>query len=268
MDRLLVSGPARPVRTALIALVATTALGLSAPAWTQQPKEPAPKAAPAQPKAGQPKAPTAQPKAAPAPPAAAAPPAPPQSAFVPADQLPKLSYTQWTKFCMKPPEADANAKQVCFTGTDGQLENGRAFVSAVLIEPEGDTRKILKIMLPHGLQIPPGTRVSVDQGQPMTAPYAICFANGCFADYEATADLVARMKQGQTLVLQGLAPNNQVLSIPVPLGEFAKGYDGPPVDPKVIEEQQKKTQEKLQEELERRAKELQKGAPPAPGKAQ
>ena len=267
MDRLLASRATRPVRTMLTVLVATTVLAeLGASALAQQPKEPAPKA-PAQPKA--------QPKAAPkaAPPAAVAPPpaaAPAQPAFIPDDQLPKLNYTQWTKYCIKPPDAETNpaAKQVCFTGTDGQLENGRSFVSAVLIEPEGQPRKILKIMLPHGLQIPPGTRVSVDQGQPMTAPYAICFANGCFADYEATADLVARMKQGQSLVLQGLAQNNQILSIAVPLAEFAKNYDGPPVDPKAAEDQQKKAQDKLQEELERRAKELSKGNAPAPGKAQ
>ena len=263
MDRLLASGPARPLRAALTVLVAATMLaGLGAPMWAQQPKEPAK----AQPKA--------QPKAAPkAPPAAAGPPpaAPaPQAAFIPADQLPKVTYTPWTKYCMKPPDADSNpaARQVCFTGTQGRLEDGRSFVSAVIIEPEGEPRKILKIMLPHGLQIPPGTRVSVDQGQPMTAPYAICFPDGCFADYEATTDLVARMKQGQSLMLQGLAANHQVLSVPVPLVDFAKGYDGPPVDPKAAEEQQKKAQEKLQEELEKRAKELSKGNPPAPGKAQ
>jgi invasion protein IalB len=263
---LLSSGRARPLPAALTILVATAVLaGLSVPMGAQQPKEPTPKAPPAQPKAGQPKSPTAQPKAAPTPPPAVA---PPQSGFVPAEQLPKLNYTPWTKYCMKPPGADANARQVCFTGTDAQLENGRAFVSAVIIEPEGEPRKILKVMLPHGLQIPPGTRVSVDQGQPMTAPYAICFANGCFADYEATADLVSRMKQGQILVIQGLTPTQQVLSISIPLTDFAKGYDGPPVDTQAIEEQQKKAQEKLQEELERRAKELSKGASPPPDKAQ
>lgn len=262
MDRLPVLRSARPLRTMLTVLVATALAGFGVSALAQQTKD-------------TPKAPAkgAQPKAAPkaAPPAAAAPPpGAPQAAFIPADQLPKVSYTPWTKYCMKPPDAESNpaAKQVCFTGTQGRLEDGRSFVSAVIIEPEGESRKILKIMLPHGLQIPPGTRVSVDQGQPMTAPYAICFPDGCFADYEATADLVTRMKQGQNLMLQGLAANNQVLSVPVPLVEFAKGYDGPPVDPKAAEEQQKKAQEKLQEELEKRAKELSKGAPPAPSKAQ
>ncbi|HMI11767.1 MAG TPA: invasion associated locus B family protein, partial [Bradyrhizobium sp.] len=44
------------------------------------------------------------------------------------------------------------------------------------------------------------------------------------------------------------------LTLPLPLGEFAKAYDGPPTDPKVFEE----TQKKLQEELQKRAEEARK----------
>ncbi len=40
----------------------------------------------------------------------------------------------------------------------------------------------------------------------------------------------------------------------MPLADFAKAYDGPPTDPKVFEEQQKK----LQDELQRRADEARK----------
>ena len=40
----------------------------------------------------------------------------------------------------------------------------------------------------------------------------------------------------------------------MPLNDFAKAYEGPPTDPKVFEEQQKK----LQEELQRRADEARK----------
>ena len=48
--------------------------------------------------------------------------------------------------------------------------------------------------------------------------------------------------------------NNQPLTLPLPLNDFAKAYDGPPTDPKVFEEQQKK----LQEELQKRADEARK----------
>ena len=96
----------------------------------------------------------------------------------------QLIYSPWTKFCLKGQEA--NAKQVCFTGKDARIESGMPVVAAVLIEPEGEPKKILRVTLPLGMQLVHGTRVIIDQNQPMTAPYVICFTNGCMADYEAT----------------------------------------------------------------------------------
>jgi len=109
-----------------------------------------------------------------------------------------------------------------------------------------------------------GTRVIIDQGQPATGPYVICFTNGCMADYEVNPDLIAKLKKGQQLVVQAINSGNQPHSLTMPLNDFQKAYEGPPTDPKVFEEQQKK----LQDELQRRAKELQKGAPPAAEKPQ
>ena len=75
---------------------------------------------------------------------------------------------------------------MCFTGKDGRVETGQPVVAAVLIEPEGEPRKILRITLPLGMSLQQGTRAIIDQGQPMTAPYVICFINGCMADYEVS----------------------------------------------------------------------------------
>jgi predicted transcriptional regulator len=59
------------------------------------------------------------------------------------------------------------------------------------------------------------------------------------------------MKKGQGLLVQGINYNGGAISIPVALTEFAKVYDGPPTDPKILEERQKK----LEEDLQRRANE-------------
>jgi invasion protein IalB len=167
-------------------------------------------------------------------------------------EAPQLIFSPWTKFCLKGQEA--NAKQVCFTGKDGRVESGQPVVAAVLIEPEGEPRKILRVTLPLGMSLQPGTRVIIDQGQPMTGPYVICFNNGCMADYEASDALILIMKKGQGLVVQGINGAGQPISLVLPLNDFARAYDGPPTDPKVFEEQQKK----LQEELQRRAEEARK----------
>src|SRR5207248_4243924 len=72
------------------------------------------------------------------------------------------------------------------------------------------------------------------------------FANGCMSDYDVTPDLIATMKKGQNLVVQAINSNGAPLTLPLPLAEFAKAYEGPPTDPKVFDETQKKLQEELQ----------------------
>jgi hypothetical protein len=117
------------------------------------------------------------------------------------------------------------------------------------------------------MSIQPGTRVIVDNGQPMTGPYVICFNNGCMADYEASGELIGKLKKGQGLVIQGINGAGQAISLVVPLGDFAKAYDGPPTDPKKFEEQQKQLQDELQKRAEEARKKLesqQQAAPTAP----
>jgi invasion protein IalB len=242
---------------ALLVATALTATLLVPDAYAQTPA-PAPGAPPAAPKAKA--APKAAPKApaAPAPSAQQAPPAAgaPAAGGQPADQQVQLIYAPWTKFCLK--GQDAGAKQVCFTGKDGRIESGQPVIAAVIIEPEGEPKKILRVTLPLGMQLVHGTRVIVDANAPMQSPYVICFANGCMSDYEVTAELLANLKKGQNLVVQAINSNGAPLTLPLPLQEtgssFAKAYDGPPTDPKVFEE----TQKKLQEELQKRAEEARK----------
>ena len=245
MDVRIVSGPARPSARALALALTTTlaAVALGTAAFAQTP--PAPKA-PAKPPAAAPKA---APQAAPQKPAA--PEAQPPAAEA---QQPQLIYSPWTKFCLKGQET--NAQQVCFTGKDGRIESGMPVIAAVLIEPEGDSKKVLRVTLPLGMQLPQGTRVIVDQGQPMNAPYIICFTNGCMADYEASAELIGKLKKGQGLVVQGINSQGQPISLVLPLTDFSKAYDGPPTGPKVFEEQQKKLQDDLQKRAEEARKKL------------
>jgi invasion protein IalB len=167
----------------------------------------------------------------------------------------QLIYAPWTKFCLKGQEA--GAKQVCFTGKDGRIESGQPVIAAVIIEPEGEPKKLLRVTLPLGMQLVHGTRIIVDSNAPLQGPYVICFQNGCMSDYEATPELIASLKKGQNLVVQAINSNGAPLTLPLPLaGEFAKAYDGPPTDPKQFEENQKKLQEELQKKAEEQRKKL------------
>lgn len=234
------------VLTSLIAIaMGSTAFAQAPPAQPKPPAQRPPAAAPAPKGAVQPK-----------------PAAPAESQAPPAEaQVPKLIYSPWTKFCLKGQEA--NAQLVCFTGKDGRVESGMPVVSAVLIEPENDARKILRVTLPLGMLLPRGTRAIIDQDPPMTAPFFICFINGCMADYDATAELIGKMKKGQGLAVQARNSDDQVITLVLPLADFGKAYDGPATDPKVFEEQQKKLQDDLQKRAEEARKKLETPQPPA-----
>jgi invasion protein IalB len=236
-------------RGQVVALLAASVLSATLIASGAQAQQPAPAAPKAPPKAA-PKGPAGAP-AAQAPPAAGA----PAGAPPPQEQQVQLIYAPWTKFCLKGQEA--GAKQVCFTGKDGRIESGQPVIAAVIIEPEGEPKKLLRVTLPLGMQLVHGTRIIVDSNAPQQSPYVICFQNGCMSDYEATPELIASLKKGQNLVVQAINSNGAPLTLPLPLaGEFAKAYDGPPTDPKVFEENQKKLQEELQKRAEEQRKKL------------
>ncbi|HVV79555.1 MAG TPA: invasion associated locus B family protein [Pseudolabrys sp.] len=232
---------ARPWGRALAASL--TAAALTAVAWT--------------PVAAQPKKPAAKPAAPAAQPAQPAPQTPPGQGQ--AEQ--QLMYSPWMKVCGKGP--DTGNKQVCVVTKDGRLENGMPVAIVQLFEPEGEP-KVLRITVPLGMQLQHGTRLIIDQDTPATAPYFMCFPNGCMADYDATADMVAKMKKGKMITVQAINMQGQAISLPLPLNDFAKAYDGPPTDPKVFEEQQRKLQEELQKKAEEARKKLEAQQPAAP----
>ena len=230
----------------VFALLAATLLSAGLIASGAQAQQPAPKAKS-----------KAAPKAQHTPPAAAGAPA---AAAQPPEQQVQLIYAPWTKFCLK--GQDAGAKQVCFTGKDGRIESGQPVIAAVIIEPEGEPKKILRVTLPLGMQLVHGTRIIIDSNPPQQSPYVICFQNGCMSDYEATPELIANLKKGKNLVVQAINSNGAPLTLPLPLaGEFAKAYDGPPTDPKVFEQNQKKLQEELQKRAEEARKKLEAAQP-------
>lgn len=248
------SGPARSAPMALFAAIG--AVALVAPALAQAP---APR--PAQPAAKQqPKQPAPQPQAQPAPQQGQAAPQAPQQQGQ--DQQMPVVYSPWTKFCGK--DQAPEAKEVCLTVKEARLETGQFIAGAAVIEQKGETKKVLRITLPLGMQLPQGTRMILDKEQPVMGRYVVCLPNGCMADFEVDGDFVGKLKKGQVLLLQGINLPGQAASYPLPLNDFAKANDGPPTDPKVFEEQQKKLQEELQRRAEDARKRLQSGQQPAP----
>jgi invasion protein IalB len=182
-----------------------------------------------------------------------------------APETPQLIYSPWATFCGK--GKHPGAKEVCFTGKAAHTEAGQPVVAAALIEPEGGPRKLFRVTLPSPLRLQSRTRIIIDKQPPISGKVLTCSANGCIADHEVTPEFVAKLKRGQMLQIQATTLANTAIAFDLPLADnsgnsFQKANDGPPTDPKVFEEQQRRLQEDLQKRAEGLRKKLE-----APGRA-
>src|ERR1700745_3800149 len=92
----------------------------------------------------------------------------------------------------------------------------------------GEQKKMLQLILPTRLLLPPGTRVTVDANPPHDGPFIICAPEFCMAQHEVTEDFVTKLKVGQTLNIQAINDQKQTISYLLPLAEFGKAHGGPP----------------------------------------
>jgi len=270
-----VFAPVRPARRAATYLTAAAALAVAtasalaqtpAPQPQAQPPMPAPKAAP---RPAQPAQKATPPAKQPQQPAQQGAPTDPQAGQQAQGEQPPVVYSPWTKFCGK--DNNPQAKEVCLTVKEARLETGQFLAGAALIEQAGEEKKLFRITLPLGMQLPQGTRMILDKEEPLTGRYIVCLPNGCMADFDVTKDFVGKLKKGQQIVLQGINLPGQAASYMLPLADFAKANEGPATDPKKFEEDQKKLQDELQKKAEEARKRLQAqppgGTAPAPAPA-
>jgi invasion protein IalB len=177
------------------------------------------------------------------------------------------SQPDWTKVCGKD---QANNTEICYTTRDFVSDQGQPVLAVAVYDVKGpQPQRIVRFLMPLGLLLQPGIRFAVDQGQATPGRYAICFPNGCFAESQVKDDFINAFKKGTNLNVSVQNQAGREVTFAVPAAGFAKAFDGAPIDPKVLEEQQKK----LQEELEKRSDELRKrlessaGQNPAAGAA-
>lgn len=220
---------------AMIAVLALSSLPALAQTSGQapKPKQPAAKVQPA-------------PKAQPAPQNQQA--QPPRPAPVVVQLQASPAQPEWTKVCAKDERAKA---EICYTTRDFVTDKGQRIVAVALYDVKAkNAPKTLRILMPLGLLVPPGIRIAAEKSQPMAGRYSACFPHGCFAEAAVKDDLVAALKKGAALTVSARNQAGKEITFAVPTDGFGKAFDGPPVDPQVLAEQQKKIQEELQKRAE------------------
>ena len=205
---------------------------------------------------------TAAPAGPAAPPAApaAAPPGP-----VKLDLMPMQA--PWTKICGKD---QGSGKEVCYTTRDfGQAADQPPTLAIAVYQMANEDRRIARFLLPVGLLLRPGFRLVIDKGEPIDGKFAICFPNGCFAEADLNAKTIGDLKKAQIASVIVRNQANVEVTFNLPMKDFGAAFDGPPVDPKVLEQQNQELQKQLEERarLQRQKLEQQQstGAPPRRG---
>ena len=155
---------------------------------------------------------------------------------------------EWTKVCGGDPQSQ---KEVCYTTRDFGLQADQPILALAVYDPKGAPEKVIRLLLPPGLLLKPGFRFSIDKGPQETGAFEICFPNGCFAEAKVKPATVDSMKKAEKLAVVVKNQVNNEVTFVLPLAAFGKAFDGPAIDPKILEERQKK----LQEDMEKKAAE-------------
>jgi invasion protein IalB len=241
--------PRYTYRSALRAAAILSAAALSVPAVAQQQQQPRP----AQPGGQQPQRPAGQP-------AAPQPGAGPTAVQLKADP----NQAAWTKVCGRDP---ATQRETCYTTRDFVAENDTPVLAVAVYETKGEGNRVdrqVRYLMPLTFLLQPGVRSSIDGGQPIPGRYTICVQNGCFAEFTTNDQQFRALKGGKNLTIQVQNQAAREVSFVLPLDGFAAGIDGPPIDPRALEEQQRKLQEELQRRSDEMRRQMQGGAAPAP----
>jgi invasion protein IalB len=166
-----------------------------------------------------------------APAAAAAKPAPDEFTARGQREARSIKYGDWQKFCFKP----GGAAMVCRTTISGTFETGQPAVRVYITEREAASSARLQLFLPVGLYMPPGVKLTVDEGTGYTIPFSWCLTNTCIAGNAAQPALLREMEVGKNLILEVVDTNMLAVTTTLPLGQFAAARKGAPVQ--VFEQQ-------------------------------
>lgn len=84
---------------------------------------------------------------------------------------------------------------------------------------------VLDVITPLGVVLTEGLSVTIDGGNPESAPFQICTEQGCLVREPIDESLVARFKRGNSAVVSVIAANQGEVKATLSLSGFTKAYD-------------------------------------------
>ena len=163
-------------------------------------------------------------KAAPAAPAPAHTPAP-QAAPSPSaeQQTAQPPAPGWVSRCSS---LGRDAPLECAIEETAVLTKTGQLIVLVNIRVASDTHQpVALVQLPLGLNLPAGAKLQVDDGKVIDLQIQTCENRGCYSNAPVSPEMLAALKSGKQLKVAFQNLNKEVITIPMPLADFAAAYE-------------------------------------------
>jgi invasion protein IalB len=163
-------------------------------------------------------------KAAPAAAAPAHTPAPQAAPSPSAEQQPAQPPAPgWVSRCSS---LGRDAPLECAVEETAVLTKTGQLIVLVNIRVASDTRQpVALVQLPLGLNLPAGAKLQVDDGKVIDLQIQTCENRGCYSNTPVSAEMLNALKSGKQLKVAFQNLNKEVITIPMPLADFAAAYE-------------------------------------------
>jgi len=123
-------------------------------------------------------------------------------------------------------EAQGDTPRRCRVVQNIVLQETNQRLLTVVVEPrEGAENHALVLALPHGVFLPAGASIAVDDGEPAALVIQTSDANGAYAGTAISDDLLASLKKGSRMTVAFKTAQRKDLAVPVSLIGFTAAYD-------------------------------------------
>ena len=137
----------------------------------------------------------------------------------------------WAKLCKN--NEQASNKTICLVQHVGLDSDTGIMLGTVAVRSvEGEDKHTLSVGLTtdYSLTIPVGVQIKIDDGEPLSLQYVLCFDANCQAETELTKENFEKVREGKQMSVAAINMQKKRMGFVVPLTEFSKAYDGPPAD--------------------------------------
>lgn len=101
----------------------------------------------------------------------------------------------------------------------------RKAIAQLILAPGTDSGLVLSTLLPLGLSIPAGVRVSIDEGDDIPMVIERCVRAGCIAGHQLSDSEIAALRSGTSITINFDAGKGRMLALTGSLNGISAGLD-------------------------------------------